>query len=57
MYGKNIWIYENRKTPFFSIEIFTVTYLDGQIVTAESATENDAQDPSEGLDWNWKNYE
>ena len=43
--------------PVFSIGIFTVTYLDGQIITAESAIENDTQDPSEGLDWSWKDYE
>ena len=43
--------------PLFSIGIFTVTYLDGQIITAESAIENDTQDPSEGLDWSWKDYE
>ncbi len=43
--------------PVFSIGIFTVTYLDGLIITAESAIENDAQDPSEGQDWNWKDYE
>ena len=38
----------------FSIGIFTVTYL---IITAESAIENYAQDPSEGQDWNWEDYE
>ena len=43
--------------PVFSIGIFTVTYLDGLIITAESAIENYAQDPSEGLDWNWTGYE
>ena len=43
--------------PLFSIGIFTVTYLDGQIITAESAIENDTQDPSEGLDWSWKDCE
>ncbi len=43
--------------PVFSIGIFTVTYLDGLIITAESAIENDAQDPSEGLNWNWKDFE
>ena len=43
--------------PVFSIGIFTVTYLDGLIITAESAIENYAQDSSEGLDWNWKDYE
>ena len=32
--------------PVFSIGIFTVIYLYGQIITAESAIENDAQDPS-----------
>ena len=51
--------FKSMKTgePVFSIGIFTVTYLDGLIITAESAIENDAQDPSEGQDWNWKDYE
>ena len=43
--------------PVFGIGIFTVTYLDGLIITAESAIENYAQDPSEGQDWNWEDYE
>ena len=43
--------------PVFSIGIFTVTYLNGLIVTAESAIENYTQDPSEGQNWNWEDYE
>ena len=43
--------------PLFSIGIFTVTYLNGLIITAESAIENYVQDPSEGQDWNWEDYE
>ena len=43
--------------PSFSIGIFTVTYLNGLIITAESAIENYAQDPSEGQNWNWEDYE
>ena len=43
--------------PVFSIGIFTVTYLNGLIITAESAIENYIQDPSEGQNWNWEDYE
>ena len=43
--------------PAFSIGIFTVTYLNGLIIMAESAIENCAQDPSEGQNWNWEDYE
>ena len=43
--------------PAFSIGIFTVTYLNGLIITAESAIENYTQDPSEGQNWNWEDYE
>ena len=42
--------------PTFSVTITTITYLNGLIITQESVVEN-VSDPSEGQDWNWKDYE
>ena len=41
----------------FAVGIFTLTYLDGLIITAETVAESDVQDPSVGQNWNWKDYE
>ena len=37
--------------------ISAVSYKEGKIITQESVRENIEIDPSEGQDWNWKDYE
>ena len=32
-------------------------YIDGKIITQKTASEELDYDPSEGQDWNWKDYE
>ena len=35
----------------------SITYKDGKIITQKSETEDLNDDPSEGQDWNWEDYE
>ena len=42
--------------PSYTTCITAITYKDGKIITQESVNEN-VSDPSEGQDWNWKDYE
>ena len=37
--------------------VFMIKYKDGLILTQESVREPLDQDPSEGQDWNWEDYE
>ena len=42
--------------PSYNTGITAITYKDGKIITQESVLEN-VSNPSEGQDWNWKDYE
>ena len=35
----------------------SITYKEGKIITQKSETEDLNDDPSEGQDWNWEDYE
>ena len=41
---------------FRSFTIYA-TYIEGKIITQKTASEELDYDPSEGQDWNWKDYE
>ena len=45
-----------NKEMFFKITT-SITYKDGKIITQKSETEDLNDDPSEGQDWNWEDYE
>ena len=43
--------------PIYTAIVFMIKYKDGLILTQESIREPLDQDPSEGQDWNWEDYE
>ena len=43
--------------PIYYAIVFMIKYKDGLILTQESVRELLDQDPSEGKDWNWEDYE
>ena len=43
--------------PIYTAIVFMMKYKDGLILTQESIREPLDQDPSEGQDWNWEDYE
>ena len=43
--------------PIYYAIVFMIKYKDGLILTQESVREPLDQDPSEGQDWNWEDYE
>tara|TARA_Y100001968_G_scaffold319880_1_gene352059 strand:+ start:388 stop:546 length:159 start_codon:yes stop_codon:yes gene_type:complete len=45
-----------NKEVFFK-NTTSITYKDGKIITQKSETEDLNDDPSEGQDWNWEDYE
>ena len=46
-----------KEAEIFASVIISITYKDGKIITQETAREEHDYDPSEGLDWNWEDYE
>jgi uncharacterized protein (DUF2062 family) len=46
-----------RSNPIYYAIVFMLKYKDGLILTQESVRELLDQDPSEGQDWNWEDYE
>ena len=46
-----------RSNPIYYAIVFMLKYKDGLILTQESVRELLDQDPSEGKDWNWEDYE
>ena len=69
MYGPCRVIYENddfvclhRFSRVIDDEVFfslmtAVSYKDGKVITQETIREPLDEDPSEGQDWNWEDYE
>ena len=66
--GKSRVIFENEKFLCFEVfrkyldidfiaTIVTVKYKDNKVIEIESLNEELNQDPSEGQDWNWEDYE
>ena len=45
-----------NKEVFFK-NTTSITYKDGKIITQKSETEDLNDDPCEGQDWNWEDYE
>ena len=45
-----------NKEVFFK-NTTSITYKDGKIITQKSETEDLNDDPSEGQDWSWEDYE
>ena len=43
--------------PIYYAIVFMIKYKDGLILTQENIIEPSDQDPNEGLDWNWEEYE
>ena len=43
--------------PIYYAIVFMIKYKDGLILTQESIREPLDQDPSEGQNWNWEDYE
>ena len=43
--------------PHYNFTFNAVTFKDKKILTQESITDRSYQDPSEGQDWNWEDYE
>ena len=46
-----------RNAEIFDASITAVSYKDQKIIFQESRREELDYDPSEGQDWNWKDYE
>ena len=46
-----------RSNPIYYAIVFMIKYKDGLIITQESVRELLDQDPSEGQNWNWEDYE
>ena len=46
-----------KDADIFQIITSEITYKDGKIVTQKTVAEELDYDPSEGQDWNWKDYE
>ena len=46
-----------KDADIFQITTTEITYKDGKIITQKSETEDLNDDPSEGQDWNWEDYE
>ena len=46
-----------RSNPIYYAIVFMLKYKDGLILTQESVRELLDQDPSEGQNWNWEDYE
>ena len=46
-----------KDADIFQIITSEITYKDGKIITQKSETEDLNDDPSEGQDWNWEDYE
>ena len=42
---------------FIMQSVFMIKYKDGLILTQENIIEPSDQDPNEGQDWNWEEYE
>ena len=43
--------------PHYNFTFTAVTFKDKKILTQESITDRSDQDPSEGQNWNWEDYE
>ena len=46
-----------KDADIFQIITSEITYKDGKIVTQKTVAKELDYDPSEGQDWNWKDYE
>ena len=46
-----------KDADIFQIITSEITYKDGKIITQKSETGDLNDDPSEGEDWNWEDYE
>ena len=46
-----------READIFSSATSSFTYKDGKVINQETVFEEIDDDPSEGQDWNWKDYE
>jgi hypothetical protein len=46
-----------READIFSSAMSSYTYNDGKVINQETVFEEIADDPSEGKDWNWEDYE
>ena len=46
-----------KDADIFQITTTEITYKDGKIITQKSETEDLNDDPSEGQDWKWEDYE
>ena len=46
-----------READIFSSATGSFTYKDGKVINQETVFEEIADDPSEGKDWNWEDYE
>ena len=46
-----------REVDIFSSATSSFTYKDGKVINQETVFEEIDDDPSEGQDWNWKDYE
>ncbi len=52
------YVKENKSSdPIYYAIVFIIKYKAGLILTQESVREPLDQDPSEGQDWNWEDYE
>ena len=48
---------ESTKGNFVWSLVSGINYIDGKIIRHETSAEELDYDPSEGRDWNWKDYE
>ena len=46
-----------READIFSSAISSINYKDGKVINQETVFEEIDDDPSEGQDWNWEDYE
>ena len=47
----------SKKAKIYSSAMTAITYKDGKIVKQDTVSESLDEDPSEGQDWNWEDYE
>ena len=46
-----------READIFSSATSSINYKDGKVINQETVFEEIDDDPSEGQEWNWKDYE